>query len=308
MASKKNTKDNTSYSEKKTTKVSPKSIKKTTTTSPEIKKSSIHETKLKATPSKKTEVISADRTKSIPADNTQKSQSTKSTNTSTLPKYVVFNIVVTFVILVLVGIATASFGYYRAVLRNQTIVQDFTEGSLDRPYEIPQEFLDTRVCAEGANSELTKSFAEGEYYVPNPPRRDLLIDVETESSLLVLVGQVFDQECKPLAGAIVDIWHTTPEGSFSLTDDSYRGYVFSDSQGIYIAQTFFPGADKDTDAGRIHFKIRANADSPVLTTQVFASIPNTDSHPTLPASQKVEVTEQQQGTYIGSYSFVVEKK
>jgi protocatechuate 3,4-dioxygenase beta subunit len=70
--------------------------------------------------------------------------------------------------------------------------------------------------------------------------------------------------CKPLPGAVVDIWHCDARGIYSDVEDPnfdtrgkrfLRGYQTSDAQGRVRFQTIYPGAYTGR-AVHVHFKIR----------------------------------------------------
>src|ERR1043166_10300312 len=52
----------------------------------------------------------------------------------------------------------------------------------------------------------THAVTEGPFYKPGTPERRVLRDAATIGTPLTLRGRVFADDCRPLAGAVVDVW------------------------------------------------------------------------------------------------------
>jgi protocatechuate 3,4-dioxygenase beta subunit len=113
---------------------------------------------------------------------------------------------------------------------------------------------------------------EGPYFVDGQMERSDIRVVSTDNSvkegvpltLALVVSQVTDASCVPLAGATVDIWHCDALGVYSgVTDRSFdtsdqnwlRGYQVTDENGRVEFTTIYPGWYPGR-AVHIHFKIR----------------------------------------------------
>lgn len=161
-------------------------------------------------------------------------------------------------------------------------------------------------CSPRANSQATNSCiftpeqTEGPYFVDDKLlRSDIRVDpkdnsVQTGLPLQLTLNVFNAADCKPLAGALVDIWHCNAEGVYSdVKDGSFdtrgkqflRGYQRSDDRGRVQFITVYPGWYQGRTV-HIHFKIRAQdakgkpreltsqlyfADT--LSDQVFANAP-----------------------------------
>jgi protocatechuate 3,4-dioxygenase beta subunit len=121
---------------------------------------------------------------------------------------------------------------------------------------------------------------EGPYFVDERLRRyDIRADPErgcavsegTELRLKLGVYDVSGGSCKPLKGAVVDIWHCDGLGVYSDVTDTggafdtvgqkfLRGYQLSDAQGIARFVTVFPGWYTGRTT-HIHIKVRTDPDS-----------------------------------------------
>lgn len=111
---------------------------------------------------------------------------------------------------------------------------------------VPEMFEDLAICA------VTPETTAGPF-----PSRDLLdrsdITEGYDGHPLRLGIRVVDDTCAPVAGAVVDIWHTDASGDYSsYTDDGsgkdegegstfLRGVQTSDDAGVVEFQTIYPG-------------------------------------------------------------------
>src|SRR3546814_19064322 len=62
---------------------------------------------------------------------------------------------------------------------------------------------------------------------------------------LIIRGTVSSDTGESLAGAVIDVWHSTPDGLYSgihdnIPVDYYRGKLVTDSQGNYRVRTTMP--------------------------------------------------------------------
>jgi protocatechuate 3,4-dioxygenase beta subunit len=113
---------------------------------------------------------------------------------------------------------------------------------------------------------------EGPYFVDGQLERTDIRTEPTDNSvkegiplmLAVVVAQVTDATCAPLAGATVDIWHCDALGIYSGVSDPgfdtsnqswLRGYQVTDANGRVEFTTIYPGWYSGR-AVHIHFKIR----------------------------------------------------
>lgn len=129
---------------------------------------------------------------------------------------------------------------------------------------------------------------EGPYFVDELLNRsDIRSDPSDGSSkegfrleLVIRVHDLREDNCLPLAGARVDIWHCDAQGLYSdVRDRSFntkgkkflRGYQLTDRAGMAQFVTIYPGWYPGR-AVHIHFKIRTNPDSgrgEEFTSQIY---------------------------------------
>lgn len=113
---------------------------------------------------------------------------------------------------------------------------------------------------------------EGPYFVDQQLHRadirsdpaDGKVRAGTPLTLTLQISRLSDGDCRPLANAIVDVWHCDAQGVYSGVQDStfdtvgqkfLRGYQLTDANGIARFLTIYPGGYRGR-AVHIHFKIR----------------------------------------------------
>lgn len=113
---------------------------------------------------------------------------------------------------------------------------------------------------------VTRRQTEGPYFTPSSPlKSDLRGDGAGE--LLALSGFVLTPQCRPVAGALVDLWHANAGGDYDNSGFRFRGHQFADEQGRYQFLTRVPGLYPGRTR-HFHVKVRAGQ-GPVLTTQLY---------------------------------------
>lgn len=123
---------------------------------------------------------------------------------------------------------------------------------------------------------LSPETTEGPFYVdPKLVRRDI---TEGRPGVpLALTLQVVDADCRPVAGARVDIWHCDAAGDYSgvrqpggastVGETFLRGTQATGRQGVAAFATIWPGWYRGRTP-HIHFKVFLD-DRTVLTSQLF---------------------------------------
>jgi len=115
--------------------------------------------------------------------------------------------------------------------------------------------------------DLTPRQTEGPYYTPNTPERMNLREPGMKGTSVALGGLVLTRSCKPVANAIVDLWHADDAGAYDNAGFRLRGFVKTDAEGRYAFQTIVPGLYPGRTR-HYHVKVQA-AGAPLLTTQLY---------------------------------------
>lgn len=119
-----------------------------------------------------------------------------------------------------------------------------------------------------AGSKPTLPREEGPYYKSGSEKRSCIVESGTVGKKLVMEGHVYDKEGMPVAGAWLDFWHADGNGEYDNEGFNLRGHQYADENGYYRLETVRP-REYLFRAAHIHAKVRANENSPILTTQLF---------------------------------------
>ena len=134
----------------------------------------------------------------------------------------------------------------------------------------PSEAIDDRglglapplACTPGTLSQTA-----GPFYTPATPRRADLREPGTGGEPFIFEGLVLTPDCRPVPGAVIDIWHSDEDGRYDNRGFRYRGHQFADAAGAFRFLTVRPGRYSGRTP-HIHVKLQGEGTRP-LTTQVY---------------------------------------
>jgi protocatechuate 3,4-dioxygenase beta subunit len=108
---------------------------------------------------------------------------------------------------------------------------------------------------------------EGPFFKPRSPQRADLVEPASKARRVEISCQVLTRACRPVAGALVDLWHSDERGDYDESGFRYRGHLFTDGEGRYRFRTILPALYP----GRTrHYHVKVQAPQrPVLTTQLY---------------------------------------
>ena len=127
-----------------------------------------------------------------------------------------------------------------------------------RPWAQGTELPLTPAC--GGRAPVTRRQTEGPYFMPSSPlKRDLRGDGPGE--MLALSGFVLTPQCRPVAGALVDLWHANAGGDYdnarlpafaAINSPTSRAAISSSpaSRALSWPDTAFPREGPGQGAGR----------------------------------------------------------
>jgi protocatechuate 3,4-dioxygenase beta subunit len=119
------------------------------------------------------------------------------------------------------------------------------------------------------NGEMpTRPEIEGPFFKPASPLRGDLREPGVTGRPVELAGYVLTRSCRPVAGALIELWHADDQGEYDNRGFRLRGHLFTDGKGHYAFQTIMPGLYPGRTR-HFHVKVQAAAESPVLTTQLY---------------------------------------
>ncbi len=140
------------------------------------------------------------------------------------------------------------------------------------PYPLPPEpaLSPTPECLD-RDHHTTHAVTEGPFYKPGTPERRVLRDAGTIGVPLTVRGRVFADDCRPLAGAVVDVWNCDGAGVYDNDGFRLRGHQFTDSSGAFEFETVKPKDYRNFGLHRtphVHVKVQGR-DTKLLTTQLY---------------------------------------
>jgi catechol 1,2-dioxygenase len=114
-----------------------------------------------------------------------------------------------------------------------------------------EHFLDLMMDEKERRAGLeggTPRTIEGPLYIPDAPlsKGEARLDLDPEQGeVLFMEGQVRDTGGRPVAGAIVDVWHANTKGGYSHFDPSQSPYnlrrrIETDAEGRYRFRSILP--------------------------------------------------------------------
>lgn len=117
----------------------------------------------------------------------------------------------------------------------------------------------------------TEPNIEGPFFKPDAPFQASLVDAHTKGVPLEVSGRVLGPDCRPIVGALVEVWHADHGGAYDHEGFAFRGRLRSGDDGRYRLRTIIPGHYWVGDGYRpahIHVKVHAPG-RPSLTTQLY---------------------------------------
>lgn len=159
--------------------------------------------------------------------------------------------------------------YTRFALRRRILAGGIVAatGLAFTPHDVfaQQGIAPTPGCQDG--DEPTIPETEGPYFKPQSPLRSDLREPGIMGRAVELSGQVLTRACRPVAGALVDLWHANDSGEYDNKGFRLRGHVFTDADGRYSFHTIVPGLYPGRTR-HYHVKVQAPGEA-VLTTQFY---------------------------------------
>jgi len=128
-----------------------------------------------------------------------------------------------------------------------------------------QELAPTPACRDG--DEATVRQTEGPFFKPRSPERGDLREHGAGGRPLELSGFVLTRRCRPLRGAMVDLWHADDKGEYDNVGFRYRGHVITGLDGAFRFRTIVP-AIYTGRTRHYHVKVQAPG-TRLLTTQLY---------------------------------------
>lgn len=163
----------------------------------------------------------------------------------------------------------------------------------------------TPACGDEA---VTEAQTQGPYYTPNTPRRSMLREAGMVGTPLTVVGRVLGTDCRPVAGAVIDVWSCDGEGVYDNDGFRLRGHQFSDAEGRFAIETIKPAAYTEfgfTRTPHLHVKLQGRGTA-LLTTQLyFPGEPHNAQDDIYSDALLVDAEMRVDGSMLGRFDFVL---
>jgi protocatechuate 3,4-dioxygenase beta subunit len=162
----------------------------------------------------------------------------------------------------------------------------------------------TPECHDGDATTLRQ--AEGPFFKPSSAERADLIEPSMSGQPLELVGWVLTRGCKPVAGALVDVWQADDKGDYDNSGFRLRGHQRADADGRYRFRTIVPGA-YEARTRHIHVKV-APPGGRLLTTQLYFPGEPKNRKDGLFRRELLVRTAKNEGSLTGRFDFVLDMR
>jgi protocatechuate 3,4-dioxygenase beta subunit len=150
----------------------------------------------------------------------------------------------------------------------------------------------------------TPEQTEGPYFTPNSPERHSLVEDGMKGDRIAIAGFVLDRRCRPVAGALLDLWHADSNGEYDNQGYRLRGHQFTDAQGRFLFETIVPGRYPGRTR-HYHVKVQAPAQD-ILTTQLyFPGEPGNEGDNIFDAALLLDL-KPDGASKVGRYDFVLD--
>ena len=184
----------------------------------------------------------------------------------------------------------------------------FAQAATTNTNQTPSSAQSSQVTGVITPCNVTEPTVQGPEYTANPPIRqgqDFAQGIPGER--LVLSGKVLNHmTCKPVQGAVLDIWQTNSTGDYDYKGFNLRGKIVTDKDGNYVLNTVYPESlqlDNITRPSHIHVIVGVPG-QPLITTQVYFEDQPNDAY--LKDSLIVKPVTDVNGTKIAHFDFLVE--
>lgn len=184
----------------------------------------------------------------------------------------------------------------------------FAQAAITNTNQTPSSAQSSQVKGVITPCNVTEPTVQGPEYTANPPVRqgqDFAQGIPGER--LVLSGKVLNHmTCKPVQGAVLDIWQTNSTGDYDYKGFNLRGKIVTDKDGNYVLNTVYPESlqlDNITRPSHIHVIVGVPG-QPLITTQVYFEDQPNDAY--LRDSLIVKPVTDANGAKIAHFDFLVE--
>ena len=175
-------------------------------------------------------------------------------------------------------------------------------GFADIEQTFAQQLDPTPACHAGDAPTVRQT--EGPFFKPRSPQRVELIEPGINGQPIEIAGFVLTRACKPIAGALIDVWQADGAGNYDNSGFRLRGHQFTDAEGRYRLRSVVPGAYEGRTR-HIHVKVQPPGGR-TLTTQLYFPGEAKNQRDGLFRKELLVRTAKAGGWLAGRFDFVLE--
>jgi protocatechuate 3,4-dioxygenase beta subunit len=165
-----------------------------------------------------------------------------------------------------------------------------------------QQLEPTPACHAGEAPTMRQT--EGPFFKPQSPQRTELIETGIGGQPIEITGFVLTRACKPIGGALIDVWQADGTGNYDNFGFRLRGHQFTDAEGRYRLRSVVPGAYEGRTR-HIHVKVQPPGGR-ILTTQLYFPGEAKNQRDGLFRKELLIRTAKAGGWLAGRFDFVLE--
>ena len=152
----------------------------------------------------------------------------------------------------------------------------------------------------------TRRQTEGPFYTPSTPRRADLREPGGGGAPLLFEGLVLTPDCRPIARAVIDIWHSDERGRYDNRGFRYRGHQFTDAAGAFRFMTVRPGRYTGRTP-HIHVKLQGEGTRALATQVYFPDLGEANAHDAIYREELLlSLDRTAAGLWRGRFDFVLQ--
>jgi protocatechuate 3,4-dioxygenase beta subunit len=191
----------------------------------------------------------------------------------------------------------------KARVSRRLVLQAASAGLILPPHELfAQQLSPTPACHAGEAPTIRQT--EGPFFKPRSPQRAELIEPGMRGQPIEITGYVLSRSCRPVAGALIDVWQADADGNYDNGGHRLRGHQYSDAEGRFKLRTIVPG----NYVGRtrhIHVKVQAPGGR-ILTTQLYFPGEAQNRRDRLYRKELMVRTAKADGWIAGRFDFILD--
>jgi protocatechuate 3,4-dioxygenase beta subunit len=155
-----------------------------------------------------------------------------------------------------------------------------------------------------ASCRKTVALTEGPYWKAGSPARSNLRTKGIRGTPMRLTGRVVTTACRPIAGAVIDVWQADGLGRYDNAGFRLRGHLATRGDGTWTLNTVIP-AQYPGRTEHIHVKVRTPSGSTLTTQLFFPGVASNDGDGIYVPSMLVRHFRRQGSRYRGTFTFAL---